>query len=327
MSNILNYTKKNPDVRPISKRPLRLMLWAGDGDRDGISDVARLQGYDLFLCMGIMNIEKNAADLSDSQAIVIIDAKDNNQMKRFCEDFREAFSHIDSDYYGNTPTLPISYYNKLLAPGGTARNIVGLNGIIMVDEDMLNTIELFGPVLDYEMRNKRLWSNMVLSLAKDNRLSPGETWSSPDLKNPLYDFVREHQERFVHWQRVRNSAWPALKGTLQEQWESLSAKVIASRLVLPIEQAHLEEFSRFLTHKIESILNIKKNFTLVQSAMDEKCYGKDLLARIRVQQQVILYLTEEIPSSITGIIGRYIDERLASRPTEFGLSLFKNSNV
>ena len=70
-------------------------------------------------------------------------------------------------------------------------------------------------------------------------------------------------------------------------------------------------------------MNIKKNFTLVQSAMDEKCYGKDLLATIRVQQQVILHLTEEIPSSITGSIGRYIDERLASRPTEFGLSLFK----
>jgi hypothetical protein len=327
MSKILNYTKKNPDVRAISKRPLRLMLWAGDGEHDGVSDVARLQGYDVFLCLGFTHIDKNVSDLSDSQVIVVINVNDRDQMTRFCEDFREAFSHIDSDYYGNTPTLPIGYYNKLLAPGGTARNIVGLNGLIMVDEDMLNTIELFAPVLDYETRNKRMWSNIVLSLARDNGLSPGETWSSPDLKNPLYNFVRENQDRFIHWQRVRNSTWPALKGTLQEQWESLGVNVITSRLVLPIEQVHLEEFNRFLTRKIESILKMKQNFTLVQSAMDEKCYGKDLLATIRIQQQVILDLTEEIPSSITGIIGRYIDERHASRPTEFGLSLFKKSHL
>ena len=299
------------------------MLWAGDGEHAGVSDVARLQGYDMFLCLGFKNIHKNVANLSDSQGIVIINVNNMDQMTRFCEDFRGAFSHIDSDYYGNTPTLPISYYNKLLAPDGIARNIVGINGLIMVDDNMLSSIELFAPILDYETRNKRLWSKLILSLAKDNCLSPGEVWSSPDLKSPHYNFLRENQDRFVKLQKVLNMDWPHIKPTLQEQWESLGVNVITARIVIPIEQAHLEEFSRFLSSKIESILAIKPNFRLIQSAMDEVCYGKDIIGVIRVQQEIILNLTTELPSSLTGVIGRYIDERHASKPTEFGLSLYK----
>ena len=320
---IWNYIEQNPAIKYPLKKPLRLMLWAGDGEHAGVSDVARRQGYDMFLCLGFKNIYKNVANLSDSQGIVIINVNNVDQMTRFCEDFRGAFSHIDSDYYGNTPTLPISYYNKLLAPDGISRNIVGINGLIMVDDNMLSSIELFAPILDCETRNKRLWSKLILSLAKDNCLSPGEVWSSPDLKSPHYNFVRENQDRFVKWQKVLNMDWPHIKPTLQEQWESLGVNVITARIVIPIEQAYLEEFSRFLSSKIESILAIKPNFTLVQSAVDEICYGKDIIGVIRVQQEIILNLTTELPSSLTGVIGRYIDERHASKPTDFGLSIYK----
>jgi hypothetical protein len=320
---VWNYIEQNPTIQYPLKKPLRLMLWAGDGEHGGVSDVARLQGYDIFLCLGFKNIHKNMANLSESQRIVIINVNNVDQMTRFCEDFRGAFSHIDSDYYGNTPTLPISYYNKLLAPDGIARNIVGISGLIMVDDNMLSSIELFAPILDYETRNKRLWSKLVLSLAKDNGLSPGELWASPDLKTPAYNFVRENQDRFVKWQKVLNMDWPLIKNTLQEQWESLGVNVITARIVIPMEQTHLEEFSRFLSSKIKSILAIKPNFTLVQSALDEICYGKDIIGVIRVQQEIILNLTTELPSSLTGIIGRYIDERHASKPTDFGLSLYK----
>jgi hypothetical protein len=127
----------------------------------------------------------------------------------------------------------------------------------------------------------------------------------------------------VKWQKVLNMDWPLIKNTLQEQWESLGVNVITARIVIPMEQTHLEEFSRFLSSKIKSILAIKPNFTLVQSAVDEICYGKDIIGVIRVQQEIILNLTTELPSSLTGIIGRYIDERHASKPTDFGLSIYK----
>lgn len=327
MPNILDYTSHMTAPRTLLRKGLRLMLWAGDGIHNNVSDVARLPGYDMFLCRALCRetFEKNVLDLSGSQTIVCIDVTNPIQMDAFCRDFRGAFIHIDSDYYGNTPTLPISYYNILLDPtNALAHNIIGINGLIMVDEDMLNTIELFAPILDHKTRAHRLWSREILSLAKRDDLSPGEVWSSFDLKHPFYDYARSGHERFIKFQKQRNDNWPFVKDTLQEQWNILGVNVIISKITLPIEQQYLEEFSRFLSSKIQSILENKPNFTLIQSSMDKMCFGKNVDEVIRVQQKVIYYLTIEIPSNIIGMIGLYIDERHASRPTEFGLTLLRN---
>jgi len=327
MRRVLNYTKHNvhPSHLPPIMTNLRLMLWAGDGIRDGVSDVARLRGYDVFLCLGFsLGVEQNIADLSDSQTLCIINIHDNVQMTEFRKEFRGAFAHIDSDYYGNTPHLRISDYATLLGPGGTARHMEGINTLVMPVDNMLSTLEMFAPVLDYETRQKRLWSEGVIKLAKRDQLSPAEVWSSGDFKHSYYNYIREEQQRFAGWQTSRNPQWPAMKPTLKEQLEILGADVLTCPISHPIEQAHLEEFSRFLTEKIQSILKAKTNFTLVQSAMDEAAYGKDLAGVIRIKQAVMKMLMTDIPPSMTGIIGRFLDDRLPTNPTEFGLTLVRS---
>jgi hypothetical protein len=301
------------------------MLWAGDGEHDGVSDVARLRGYDVFLCMGLNQemLQRNIDRMVGSQTLCIINMHEKEQMTEFCREFTGAFSHIDSDYYGNTPSFPMNYYSLLLGSGGMARNIVGINTLIMVEEDMLNTVELFFPVLDDKAKQRRFWDKSVLALSNRDELSPGEVWSSSGLSHHYYDYAREAQDRFVKWQKRRNSAWPSYKLTLYEQWESLGADLLSSRISLPIEVQYLEKFSAYLTQKIASILEAKPMFTLVQSAMDEDCYGKDIAAVIRIKQNVIKHLMTELPSSLTGMIGRYIDERYESRPAEFGLTLIR----
>jgi hypothetical protein len=192
-------------------------------------------------------------------------------------------------------------------------------------DNMLSTLEAFAPVLDYETRQKRLWSEGVIKLAKRDQLSPAEVWSSGDLKHSYYNYIREEQERFAGWQISRNPQWPAMKPTLREQLEILGADVLTRPIAHPIEQPHLEEFSRFLTEKIQSTLQIKTNFTLVQSAMDEATYGKDLAGVIRVKQATMKMLTTDIPPSMTAIIGRILDERYPTNPTEFGLTLVRSA--
>ena len=328
MRRVLNYTKHNvhPDHLPPIRTNLRLMLWAGDGIHEGVSDVARLRGYEMFLCLGLaLNLEQNIADLSASQTLCIIDIHDNVQMTEFRKEFRGAFAHIDSDYHGNTPHLRTSDYATLLGPGGTARHIEGINGLIMPLDNMLSTLEMFAPVLDYETRQKRLWSDAVIKLAKRDQISPGEVWSSGGLNHPFYNYIQEEQERFAGWQKSRNPQWPAMKPTLQEQLEILGADVLTCPITHPIEQQYLEEFSDFLDEKIRVILEIKTNFTLVQSAMDEASYGKDLMGLIRVKQSVLKMLITELPSSMTGIIGRFLDDRFPTTPTDFGLSLVRSA--
>jgi len=315
----------HPDQLPPIRTGLRLMLWAGDGEHHGVTDVARLRGYDVFLCMGLNQeiLQRNIDRMVGSQTLCIINIREKEQMTEFCREFAGAFSHIDSDYYGNTPSLPMSYYRFLLSSGGMARNIVGINTLIMAEEDTLNTVELFFPVLDEKTKQRRFWDKSVLALSNRDDLSPGEAWSSSGFSHHYYDYVREAQARFVEWQKRRNSAWPSYKLTLYEQWESLGADLLSSRISLPIEVQYLEKFSAYLTQKIASILEAKPMFTLVQSAMDEDCYGKDIAAVIRIQQNVIKHLMTELPSSLTGMIGRYIDERHESRPAEFGLTLIR----
>lgn len=331
MPHILNYVAYNvhPEGLPRIRQNLRLMLWAGDGNRDNVSDVMGLRGYDVYLCIGISHegLQRNIADLSGSQTLCIVDINNAVQMKEFLKGFGGAFTHIDSDYRGNTPTLSPNHYAALLGPGGAAYNIEGINSLIMPEEELLDATEIFAPVLGSEARARRLWSSGILELSKRDDLLPSHVWSSPDLKHHFYESVREQQEVFVRRQKVRNDAWPSIKETLREQWDVLSAKTLIvnmTRVALPIEQEHLEEFSDFLTEKAQSILSIKPNFTLIQTALEEACYGKDIREIIRIKQGVIRSLMIEVPPHITGIIGRHLDDRIVTRPVLFGISLVKS---
>jgi hypothetical protein len=75
MHSILDFTQPHTILQNQSRKNLRLILWAGDGEHDGISDVERLPNYDVYLCLGFRgpNFDKNVASLTDSQTFCIID--------------------------------------------------------------------------------------------------------------------------------------------------------------------------------------------------------------------------------------------------------------
>ena len=327
MPHVLNYKAftVRPEHLPPNRSNLRLMLWAGDGLHEGVSDVKRLDLYDVYLCGGYTNLEWNIADLSGSQAICIIDANDRTQMEEFLWGFGGAFCQIDADYFGNTPTLKMDYYTRLLARDGIAHNIEGINSLRMPEEEMLNFLEIFAPVLSDELSQKRLWHSLILDVARKDGISPGEVWSSGDLKHSFYDNAHEAQMRFMKWQKERNPAWPAKGGGLDEHWVHLSTYVLTSPLTLQVEALvpYFEAFSGFLTEKIDNILHSKPEFTLKTDDFRAVCYGKEPLEIIKIKQQILKSLGTELPQRIVGIIGNSLDERMPDRPNAYGLSLFR----
>lgn len=292
---------------PVKRQNLRLILWAGDGVHGGTSDVARLRGYDMYLCRGLTKegLEHNLADLSPDQTICIIDVFNPEEMAEFCRHFDGAFSLINSDYYGNTPTLPIKEYTRLLAKDGIARNIEGINSLRMPVEEMLDSLELVAPALPPELHEKRMWTSLILDLAKRDELSPGAVWTSPDLKHSYYDFVRLSQERFVQWQKRRNPAWPARAETCEEHWDNLPLKVLLANTKSDDIKGLLDvaAFDRFLCSKIP-----------------DRFHNGD----ISFKQKVLKMLSIEVSRNLTVEIGYYEDERRGG--SQFGMTLIKKFN-
>jgi hypothetical protein len=327
MPHVLNYKafSVRPEHLPPNRTNLRLMLWAGDGLHGEVSDVKRLDAYDVYLCGGYTNLERNIADLSGSQTICIIDANDRTQMEEFLWGFGGAFRQIDADYFGNTPTLKMDYYPRLLAQDGMAHNIEGINALRMPDEEKLNFLEIFAPVLPNELAQKRLWHSFVLNLARQDGLSPGEVWSSGDFKYSFYDHIRKAHETFIIWQKERNPAWPMKGKTLEEHWAHLSTYVLTSPLTLQVAALvpYFDAFSGFLTEKIDSILHSKPQFTFKVEDFRAVCYGKEPLDIIKLKQHVLKILDTELPERVVGIIGNSLDERIPERPNAYGLSLFR----
>jgi hypothetical protein len=321
MRSILDFTQPHTILQNQSRKNLRLILWAGDGEHDGISDVERLPNYDVYLCLGFRGsrFDKNVASLIDSQTICIIDIHDEDQMARFHAAFDGSFAYIDADYKGNTPTLPLSSYARLLVPNGRAFHTEGINGLRMRDEDLLNTLEIFAPVLSPELSVRRLWCSIILEIAKGNEITPWEAWSSPDLKNPIYESIVDRQNRFVQWQSERNGAWPRCADSLEEQWASLATRVLTWTLTsdartLESIGPHLTTFSDYLSEKIEKLILDPRDYL----AECEKVVG-DCVATVALKQRVLKWLSLEVPPGLTPQIGYYIDMRRPDGPVTFGL--------
>jgi hypothetical protein len=324
MPSILDFTRPHTILQNQSRKNLRLILWAGDGEHDGISDVERLPNYDVYVCLGFQGprFDKNVASLVDSQTICILDIHNEEQMVRFHNAFKGSFAHIDADYKGNTPTLPLSSYASLLMPGGRAFHTEGINGLRMPEEDLLNTLEIFAPVLSSELADKRRWSSIVLEIAKGSEITPGEVWESPDLKNPVYESILDRQNRFVQWQSERNAAWPRCADSLEEQWGSLADRVLTwgivndSRIMDAI-WPHLVTFSDYLAQRIRDIMLEKQMGRYDYFAEYEKM--GDVVAGIRFKQKVLKWLLYEVPVGLTSHIGYYTDMRFSEGYTAFGL--------
>ena len=238
MKRTMNFILDNPvEIVPeLARRSdLRMVLWAGDCVHNEITDIERLPNFDVYLCMGfIQTLQANVNYIYNNRSkpgvICIIDASEKQQMDRFIKLFRGRFSVIDSDYHGNTPTLPREYYDVLLSDEGKAFNIRGINGCIMPTENFQNSLELFAPMLSPEDNWRRVWTKELIDLAKGNDLSPGSTWTSPDLKDPYYKDIRVNQERLMEWNKNRNPVssqlWNYSKDNIEEYWKLLPVHIL-----------------------------------------------------------------------------------------------------
>lgn len=233
MKRIVDFSRR--DIVTIGlEGDLRIILWAGDGIHEGITDIERLPGFDVYICLGIApGIDANVKYIynrSNPGIICILDVFDKRQMARFVDIFRGRVSVIDTDYKGNTPTLPVEYYYELLSEGGKAYNMKGINGLRAPIEDAQNALELFAPVLSDEDSLRRKWTEEMIQLAKDNKLSPGESWSSPDLKDPYYDRIRSNQEELLRYNKDRNPVssqiWRYSEENLYEYWSKLPLHIL-----------------------------------------------------------------------------------------------------
>ena len=332
MPSILDFTRRHTaaNVQPPLQPNLRLMLWAGDGESDGVSDVERLPNYDIYLCLGFEGprFDKNIDNLTESQQICIIDIHKTEQMARFQQSFAGSFALIDADYRGNTPALPLAVYAALLAPGGHAYNTEGINGLRMPEEDLLNTLEIFAPVLPPDLKERRQWSNIIIGMAKGNEITPGEAWASPDLKDPIFRTIVEAQNRFVQWQSERNRAWPLCAHSLEEQWATLADRVLTwgilddASVLQPI-RPHLLKFSDYLEQRIRTLMLEKGMDRHDYLTECEKIDGEAVVA-VRFKQKVLKWLLREVPATLSVKIGYYADERLPGAPGSFGLSYLKS---
>jgi len=244
----------------------KLILWAGDGCHDGASDVERLHAYDIYVCQGYPdNLDINIKYLKErgrQGCICLLDVFDQNQMTAFIGVFSGKIKLMNSDNFGNTPTLPLIQYKALLESGGTAYNTIGINCAIFPDEEYYNTLELFAPILSDEMKQQRIWSRELISLAKDNDLSPSAAWSSPDIKHPFYEPVIQRQTKFMRNQMKRNPSFNYMynynSDNFEEYLDTLPSTILTANIdyairynpSLKVSPEYIERFYTYLKKRV-----------------------------------------------------------------------------
>jgi hypothetical protein len=308
------------------KHNLKLMLWAGDGIHDGICDIQRLSDYDVFLCAGYSgNLDINIAYINkhykDSKIICILDVTSKGQLASFCSLFWSRFKVINSDYFGNTPSLDLDTYSALLSTGGTAYNIRGLNGLRYPVEEFLNVLELFAPVLPNKLNLQRMWTPELLQLAEDNGLTPSSTWSSPDLLENSYKNIRERQLEFQENQArtSRGKYHPSVDysaETLEQYWSLLSTEILTTDL------QSLQRMGDFVEYKDRFAIYLR---SLISEEYQQYAQSESLDEEI-VLLQKCLRLTRyfehrTIPASLRWRLGKFTDSRW---PEAFDILLSKN---
>jgi hypothetical protein len=234
--SVIDFTNNQPKIPGwLLNSPLRLILWAGDGFHH-TSDVERLPAFDMYLCQGYpQNLQANIDYIEANnlkKTICIINALDPMQMSVFCGIFGNRFSHIDSDYIGNTPRLDTKYYDMLLAPGGEAHHIRGINSAQFPTEDFYNVLELFAPVLPPYMNARRKWIEPILNMAVGNGMSPEYVLENhkADLNANMIGaqnyFSRTQLERSLEFANTANYT----EATLEEYWSRLPVHILTVNL-------------------------------------------------------------------------------------------------
>jgi len=268
MKQVYNFFKGVPETVYTfgGRRNLRLMLWAGDYIRDEITDVERLSNFDIYICNGLCGaLDANANYLKrrvHPGIICVLDILSQAHFDQFATLFGGRFSIIDSDYNGNTPKLDIAQYKRLLAPGGKAYNIQGINSLRMPLEDFQNTLELFAPVLSADLNARRTYTAELIQIAKYNDLPASMAWTSPDIKHPDYEGVRNRQLQLMMVNEGRNpvSPYSQICDSIEEYWEKLSDRLILAGFtggycddqdLNTIIQTYSPRFKKFLQTKLQ----------------------------------------------------------------------------
>ena len=335
MPIILDFKSGNVPAFP-KRNGLRLMLWAGDGLHDSVSDVKRLPNYDVYLCLGLGHLRENMDDMSDSQILCVINVHEGEQMNAFYQLFENAFALVDGDYFGNTPRLSTEVYGRLLSSGGRAYHTEGLNGLEMVEDGILSTLEVLAPVLPPSLTNWRRYSKSIMSLSQRDTLTPGEVLSSHDLRHPFYEYAVEEQKRFEKWQKERNPAWPSYKSSIEEHWDSLPiATIVASLNLRHVEhfkgldagilanviQIHLDAFHAFLHGKI---YQNDSRITVHRENFDTKCSIGDQMAQVKTLKFILEKVNTELSSGLWGTVRYFQDMRRDTHEMEYGLVIEKD---
>jgi hypothetical protein len=248
------------------------MLWAGDHIHNGVTDVERLANFDVYLCRGDCNmIGENSEYLLERGTpgiICILDVYVEEQIQRFIELFGKRFSIIDSDYYGNTPSLNIIYYDALLSLNGKAYNVEGIQSLFMPVEEFQNTLELFAPLLPSVLRDRRYFIEEIVELAMDNELPTSVAWASPDLMHPYYDSIRNRQIQLMKQNKGRNpvghEATLYTETTIEDYWARLPCHILTAnfarikshdRVLERIVDAYSKRFTIFLNILVEAYIS------------------------------------------------------------------------
>lgn len=269
------------------RNDLRLMLWAGDCVHDDITDVERLPNFDIYLCRGDYNmVEKNEEYLSTREApglIYIVDVTVEEQLAEFIKLFANRFSVIDSDYNGNTPTLPVEVYAALLSKGGKAYNIEGIQESFMPVEEFQNTLEIFAPVLPVDLRDRRYFTEEMVELAIENNLPTSMAWASPDLMDAYYSGIRDRQLQFMDLNKDRNPMGHSAKTyddtTIEYYWEYLPLRILMTnftrakhqnQILGHIVNTYSERFCQFLISLIEPYMSNLEEFHEYIQGLDSK---------------------------------------------------------
>lgn len=289
----------NPQVQLVpeleGRTDLKMVLWAGDCVHNEITDIERLPGFDVYFCFGFIqtlqaNVDYIYNNRSKAGVICIIDATNKTLMDNFVEIFRGRFSVIDSDYHGNTPTLPREYYDALLSDEGKAFNMKGINGCRFPVEDFQNTLELFAPMLSREDNYRRTWTKELIDIAEGNKISPGAVWSSPDFKDSYYDMVRASQEQLIQWNKNRNpvSSQDYSRDNIEEYWKLLPLHI------LTVDFERTSTFGNYATMCIERFRSfiIEHMIPMIKTPDEFRVYSKDMSIR---QLQDCYRLCKEYP--------------------------------
>jgi len=270
---VINFTL-DTDTKCNLENPLRMILWAGDCMHNGITDIERLPNFDVYVCFGFTHtVQANIEYLYKRErpgVICIVDTTSDEQMQRLIKEFRGRITTIDSDYNGNTPIMKPEYYKALLAEGGKAYNVEGINLMHLYMEDYINMLELLAPILPASLRDRRRYTEEMLQLAKDNGITVDMAWTSHDLDDPYYDEVRERQKHYTEYRKRLNpnhiSALCFNEFTLEDYWSELSIRILTTnfkkalavcetkRIALDIITIYLNKFKAYLTTRLKALL-------------------------------------------------------------------------